>query len=106
MAKESGIEQHAVRLMNEYGVRWPLWGKPNGYEYQVGDLSLSPSLTRDIQAWTSGFLEHFDENRGWPTSTQAEAHFDEGHRLAAYLQGELGEGYRVTLDLWETGSAK
>jgi len=105
VAKDSASEPHAVRLMNEYSVRWPLWGKPNGYEYEIGDLPISPELTQAIQAWAAGFLEQFDEHRGWPTATQAEAHFDEGHRLAAELQGELGESYLVNLDLWETGSA-
>lgn len=87
--------------MNEYGVAWPLWGDPEGYEYQPGALAISPTLSADILAWAKNFNLKYSDETGWPSQQLAEAHFDEGHRIAAALQGELGSEFRVELGLWE-----
>ena len=88
--------------MNEYGVNWPLWGDTDNYPYQPGVLPLSEQLTADLLAWAANFNEHYDHEYGWPSEAIAEANFDEGHRLAAELQGELQGDYRVMIALWET----
>lgn len=88
--------------MNEYTVEWPLWGDTENYPYQLGVLPLSEGLTADLLAWAANFNEHYDDEHGWPSGSIAEAHFDEGHRLAAALQGELGDAFEVQLGLWET----
>jgi hypothetical protein len=88
--------------MNEYAVSWPLWGHAENYPYQRGVLPLSDELTADLLAWAANFNEHYDHEHGWPSEAVAESSFDEGHRLAAALQGELGDAYMVQLGLWET----
>lgn len=91
-----------VRVINEYGVNWPLWGDMENYPYQLGVLPMSDQLTVDLLAWAANFNERYDHELGWPSEAVAEAHFDEGHRLAAALQGELGSTFVVELGLWET----
>lgn len=97
-----GAAVPTVRLMNEYGVRWPLWGDMDNYPYELGVLPLSDRLTADLLSWAESFQEQYDHEHGWPSGVIAEAHFDEGHRLAAALQGELGAAFVVEIGLWET----
>ena len=97
-----GAQVPTVRLMNEYAVQWPLWGDMENYPYQPGVLPVSPALTFDLLAWAEHFNSNYDHEFGWKSESIAEAHFDEGHRIAAALQGELGEAFVVELALWET----
>lgn len=97
-----GAQVPTVRLINDYGVRWPLWGDMENYPYEVGAPQVSEELTAAILAWAANFNEYYDHEHGWPDAAKMEAHFDEGHRLAADLQGEFGERYQVRLALWET----
>lgn len=88
-----------VRLMNEYTVRWPLWGQLG--PLSEGELKVSDPVARELKAWARSFNEHFDWQRGWDDPAIAAAHALEATRLRDALQADLGPQYDVVLDLWE-----
>ncbi|MFE7504385.1 hypothetical protein [Promicromonospora sp. NPDC057488] len=91
-----------VRLMNDYAAKWPLWTIPFS---QRSDWSLSDELTSRLEAWAAVFNAHYDFMTGWPTAEMREAQRAEGVELAALLQAELGDEWRVDLHFWEDESA-
>ncbi|WP_187976701.1 tautomerase family protein [Mycetocola sp. JXN-3] len=91
-----------IRLMNEYGVGWPLWG-PDGLTTEEDFPQLSPTLRARLKAWAEEFNTHFDHEHGWRTRPELrETHAAEGGLLTLHLTEELGARYGVQLDLWES----
>lgn len=88
-----------LTLMNEYGCTWPIWEL--GGATSPGDdafVTLTPQLRAELLAWASFFLDNYDYLRGW-MSSYAEFH-EEGRRLRAELQRQLGPTYEVSLSEW------
>lgn len=93
------LEVTVVRLMNEYSVRWPLWG-PEG-PLPDGEPTLSPQLSRRLRAWAQNFNHHFSWESGWDSAERGREHAHTAEALTRALEAELGPEVRVDLDLWE-----
>jgi hypothetical protein len=90
----------SVKLMNDYGVDWPLWGR-DGLAYE-GEWLISPELSTRLKAWAANFNAHFHYERGWDGTAKCQEHRTEGISLHQLLSDELGQDFDVTVDLWET----
>lgn len=88
-----------VRLMNEYGVPWPLWVA--GGAAADDALAVPEQLARELRAWARVFHEHHHWQDGWDDPVLAGAHAREAVRLHRALQVELGPELEVVLELWE-----
>ncbi|QCR43392.1 hypothetical protein C1N91_07380 [Curtobacterium sp. SGAir0471] len=88
------------RLMNEYGVGWPLWDDDG--PCPEGTPTLSPGVTAEVRAWTRDFDEHFDVESGWPTESAARSHERRGRLLLELVARELEPADDVVLEYWET----
>ncbi|WP_152352478.1 hypothetical protein [Brachybacterium subflavum] len=88
-----------VRLMNDYGAGWPLW--MDGLTDE-SDWNFSAPLGRRLTAWAKFFDAHFSWERGWDSAAACMQHRAEGVALHRILVAELGSGYEVVLDSWET----
>ena len=89
-----------VRMFNDYGCPWPFWGEEGLLDEEK--FQLPPDLTADVLAWTRNFNEHFDDEQGWPTAEQREAHRREGERLVERVQNAVGPAIRIDYDAWES----
>jgi pimeloyl-ACP methyl ester carboxylesterase len=91
--------RYTVRLMNDYGCRWPLWGElPKHVDRRIDD-----DLRDRLRAWAATFREHYDDEGGWDSADVAAAHRTEGERLAADLRSAFPAPWTVRLDAWEHG---
>lgn len=97
-------DPHAVRLMNDYGARWPLWPRVPDVGSQVRDL-LDEALVARLRAWAATFDAHYDPFTGWDDPRVARDHRAEADRLLLALRDALPEPWTVTLDYWETSGA-
>lgn len=95
-------DRHAVRLMNEYTVTWPLW--PAGAAERVARL-LEDNLTTRLTRWAEVFNDHYDHGSGWDDAAVAVEHRAEADRLLTALRAALPAPWTVTLDYWETNGA-
>jgi hypothetical protein len=90
------------RLMNDYGVDWPLWwegGVPDG------EPPLPPRLTADIRRWAATFNSLYSYKTGWPDARTGREQRVEGERLAAAIARELSPDDSIELQYWETNDA-
>lgn len=85
--------------MNDYCAGWPLW--IDGLT-EERDWEFSHSLKRRLTAWATFFEAHFDWEHGWDSTAACRRHRAEGVELHRILSTELGPGYDVILDSWET----
>lgn len=92
------------RLMNEYGVDWPLWHDDGLCD--AGTPSFSPRLEREILEWARDFNENYGIETGWPTEVAARSHERQGRRLLLLVERELPKGDDVVLGYWETNKRK
>lgn len=89
-----------VKLMNEYGVDFPLW--VDGFSAGEAPFADLPDDLRDrLRAWARGFDENFNAFEGWGSSESREAHVREAQLLLAAVRDALGPDVDVVLDLWE-----
>jgi pimeloyl-ACP methyl ester carboxylesterase len=91
--------RYTVRLMNEYGCDWPLWGTLPAHV----DRRIDDDLRGRLQAWAATFQHHFDHEDGWDATDVAASHLAEGERLADDLRAVLPAPWTVRLDAWEHG---
>ena len=97
-------EPIVVRLMNEYGRAVPVWTAGDGsFVTEFGVGSFSSEVNARLEAWAEQFLAFMDDQHGWQAPDLARAHANEGRALAGAMQEELGDDYRVELELWELG---
>lgn len=87
--------------MNDYSAEWPLWTDSDGLTDE-SDWDLSQTLKRRLTAWAAFFEAHFDWEHGWDSPAACRQHRTEGVDLHQLLAGELGAGYDVILNSWET----
>ena len=85
-----------VRLMTDHS-GFPLWDEEGGTGIEHWSM-LSSDVLADLEAWESYWSRHFHGGRGWRPSTQP-WFVEEGQRLAARVQAELGDGWTVDLVL-------
>lgn len=97
----AGMKPIQVRLMNDYSAWWPLWTDEDGGTDE-NDWELSPPLKRRLKTWAAFFDAHFHWEHGWDSSAACRQHRTEGVDLHQLLVAELGPGYDVILDSWET----
>lgn len=90
-----------VRLMNDYSAWWPLWTDEDAGTDE-NDWEFSPPLKRRLKAWAAFFDAHFHWEHGRDSSAACRQHRAEGVDLHQLLVAELGPGYDVILDSWET----
>ncbi|PFG42078.1 alpha/beta hydrolase family protein [Isoptericola jiangsuensis] len=91
--------RYSVRLMNDYGAGWPLWGKlPTHVERRIDD-----DLRERLRTWAATFQDHFDHEVGWDSPDVASAHLADGERLADDLRAVFPTPWTVRLDAWEHG---
>ncbi len=90
-----------VRLMNDYTVDWPLWLPDGGASED--ELPVPEHLRSRVRAWADVFNTLYHYERGWPTRHHLQQHRREGERLRVALAEDLGPGFDVVLDYWETG---
>ena len=82
-----------IRLMNDYGVQYPLWGDggPIEDEDRLPGLGIDESLRADLEAWQQAWderrLDVWDERQ----------HQAEGRRLLKRLQAGAPDGVEFVL---------
>lgn len=95
------MEYVRVRVLNDYGVKFPM----RAYTEQDGpffDESLvSPSVRGRLLGWAREFNERFDPSNGWPTEAQRDAHIRAGRELWLAVRAELPPEVTVEADIWE-----
>lgn len=101
---ESRPDPHAVRLMNDYTVKWPLWPVSNRAAEEMESL-LDERLATRLRQWAQVFNAHYDHVDGWDDPALAAEHRAEADRLLAALRAALPSPWTVTLDYWETNGA-
>ncbi|RLP76013.1 tautomerase family protein [Mycetocola tolaasinivorans] len=95
-------ERTSIKIANEYGVDWPLWG-PEGLTVESQFPQISDALRARLKAWAHGFNTLYHHDHGWGENiAHAEAHAAEGGILAMRVTEELGQGFSVSLNIWET----
>ncbi|RLP79795.1 tautomerase family protein [Mycetocola lacteus] len=95
-------ERISIKIANEYGVDWPLWG-PEGLTNESQFPQISDALRARLKAWAHGFNTVYHHDHGWGENiAHAEAHAAEGGILTLRVTEELGQGFNVSLDIWET----
>ena len=97
-------DPHAVRLMNDYTVNWPLWPVSNGAAEEMQKL-LDEGLATRLRQWAQVFNAHYDHVNGWDNPALAAEHRTEADRLLAALRTALPSPWTVTLDYWERNGA-
>lgn len=95
---------HAVRLMNDYTVDWPLWPVSNGAAEEMKTL-LDEGLSTRLRQWAQVFNAHYDPFDGWDDPVLAAEHRAEAGRLLAALRAALPSPWTITLDYWERNGA-
>lgn len=90
-AREEGAV--GVKLMPEYSVDLPLWGR---WEH----LELSESLLDRLRRWQSEFDSTFRWDSGWRSAADRQRWSEEARSLEADLRDEVGNRAEVTVDLW------
>ena len=88
------------KLMNEYGVDWPLWTDDRLCD--PGQPDLPPRTVSAVHAWAEQFNAQYSPDRGWPDSTIAGEHEAQALRLETIISNTLPDGDIVTLQYWET----
>lgn len=88
-----------VRLMNEYSISWPLW-TPEG-PADRDEIPVSPVLAARLCRWAEHFEQHYHWETGWDDPSRSAPHATEAETLRGLLDAELGQGWTVTLELWE-----
>lgn len=88
------------RLMNDYGVDWPLW-RPDGL-CREGDLDLTPGLADSVRAWAADFKASYSHETGWPDESSAERAHRQARRLVEVIERELPSQDSITLHFWES----
>ena len=88
-----------LKLMTDYDC-YPLWDS-SGVNIDPHAIGISATLVVDLMAWADKYDATLNRdnprNSGFP-SEQEEVHFrDEGERLRARLQRELGDSTEVVL---------
>lgn len=101
MSPSSHPQPIHVRLMNEYGVDFPIWARRADDDYSIDDL-LSADTAQQLRRWAADFDAHYSFETGWPDQESLRRHRATGQRLAERLRSELGPGFVVELDFWET----
>lgn len=91
----------ALRVMNDYGVRLPIWAF-NDEEglFLPRDLFVDP-LHSELLAWAAEFDNGFDPISGWGTVEELERHCKTGKALASAVRDVLPQDIPVTCDIWE-----
>jgi hypothetical protein len=90
-----------IRLMNEYGVRLPVWHENYDLTPQILE-QLSSNLITDLAIWSVTFDRHFSADSGlWDSDELAKTQYLEGLRLAKALKRELPSSYLVKFVPWE-----
>lgn len=92
------------RLMNEYGVDWPLWDEEG--HCTPDNPAMPDSLAVEVRAWAPSFNENYSPEAGWPTEIDARTHERKAHQLARAIARVLSGDDSVTLGYWETGRRK
>ncbi|WP_226367029.1 hypothetical protein [Pseudonocardia sp. ICBG162] len=87
--------------MNEYGVRFPVWGEIGPVDSV--DCAIEAELSVDLHEWASIFNTHFDHIAGWDDLGVAAEHMARGAALRDRLQVALGSDCCVVLSQWEHG---
>jgi hypothetical protein len=89
-----------VRLMNDYGCRWPIWWI-EAQQAEVDVLDLSEDLEADVRAWATHFADHFDHLTSWDSDEARRTHARLADSLLERLRAEIGDDLEVHSDLWE-----
>lgn len=85
-----------VRLMNDHS-GWPLWDEEGGTGPEHWPM-LSAELLEALQAWERYWDANFHHDTGWKPDTH-DWYVEEGLRLKAALQAELGDDWLVEAEL-------
>lgn len=94
--REAGEARERVRLMVEYGERWPLWGEGPLAPWELG---LSTGLTERLAAWQLLWETGFDYKTGWKSDAD-EQQFEHDERL---LHAALADEVRAFGDVEPLG---
>lgn len=86
----------AVLSEVELGIPFTGWPVRSGTDYEFALEVVSVSLRDDLLSWAQVFNENVDD-LGWRSEVMRAQHREEGERLRARLQAELGHEYLVTL---------
>ena len=85
--------ERVVKLMPEYSVEMPLWGRWK-------QLELSAALLARLRKWQVHFEESFRPESGWLSVTARESWTDEAKVLEDELRREVGDRADVVVNLW------
>lgn len=96
------MEYTKVRILNERGVRFPVWAYAHDEGPFFDETLVSPSVRGRLLAWAREFNERFDLRTGWPTEAQRNAHLRRGRELFLTLRAQLPATVIVEEDIWET----
>lgn len=90
-----------VRVVNDYGAKWPLWLVGEGRLATPEELGLTEDLTVTIREWSAFFNAHFDHLSGWDSPESRAHHAVVAEDVTHRLRAELGAAVPVEMDLWE-----
>jgi hypothetical protein len=94
-AQDAGPQ--VVRLRADRNVV-PLWETPEPQALSWEGLPLPPRLQAELREWTERFDARLATRFRWEARGGQQGWEADGRRLAAWLQSELGPGYRVEHD--------
>jgi hypothetical protein len=87
------------RLMDEYGVAWPLWSDDGLCPDGTPDL---PQPVADaVRAWAAVFDAGFHRDTGWRDPAVGRAHARQARRLEELVRRALPAGDSCTSQYWE-----
>jgi hypothetical protein len=88
------LESGPLKLMPEYGIDLPLWGR------SLDSLDLSPYLLERLAQWQEDFEANFDPFSGWKSTESRDRWSREAERLEVELRAALPAGDELVVDLW------
>jgi len=90
---------YSVRLVPDYGQRWPLWFDGDILD-SFSDAPLSEHLKQQIVAWADTFIAGYHEETGWADPEVGAQFRKDGELLREEILHELGDGSTVSFDDW------
>lgn len=89
------MQRLSVQIAPDHSVTLPMWEE--GVMLAEEDWQISGALRQDLMDWQQSW-EELPYGSSTPDQEAVESEFvAQGHRLAARLQEELGDGYLVTV---------
>ncbi len=87
-----------MRVMNEYGVQFPIW-------YQAEPEQIRNLLAQDtveaLISWARYFDLNFDHEVGWAPESDSRSQYEIGLKLARAVKAQLPPEFQVQFVPWE-----